>query len=82
MRHENLYQCLKILSTQLSINTLRSCQTLYSLIKEFNRSQLSFAAVHKTTKELVVSFNGVEDTKTFSLNILLRNIRGSPSNAH
>jgi hypothetical protein len=40
MRHENLYQCLKILSTQLSINTLRSCQTLYSLIKEFNRSVL------------------------------------------
>ena len=36
MRHRDLYQCLKILSNQLSINPVRSCQTLYSVIKELS----------------------------------------------
>jgi len=36
MKHREIYQCLKILSTQLSINTVRSCQTLYQVIKDLN----------------------------------------------
>ena len=36
MQHRELYQCLKILTNQLSINPVRSCQTLYSVIKELS----------------------------------------------
>ena len=36
MKHRELYQCLKILTNQLSINPVRSCQTLYSVIKELS----------------------------------------------
>ena len=36
MSHRELYQCLKILTNQLSINPVRSCQTLYSVIKELS----------------------------------------------
>jgi len=35
MRHCDLYACLRILSTQLSISPQRSCQILYATIREF-----------------------------------------------
>ena len=41
MRHTEVYACLRILQTQLSINPVRSCQTLYTVIKELSRWGLS-----------------------------------------
>ena len=36
MRHKELYQCLRVLSNQLSINPVRSCHTLYAVIKDLS----------------------------------------------
>lgn len=52
MDHKDLFQCLKILSAQLSINPVRSCQTLYSVIKDlYNKprtlKQMSRVAIYK-----------------------------------
>lgn len=34
MKHKELYHCLRLLSNQLSINPQRSCQTLYTVIRD------------------------------------------------
>jgi len=54
MDHREIYQCLKILSAQLSINPVRSCQTLYTVIKDLNTKP-------RTLKQMcrVVIYNAV-----------------------
>jgi len=48
-----VYNCLKVLSAQLSISSTKACQTLYSVIKDLNRP--------RTLKQMcrVVVYNAV-----------------------
>ena len=55
MKHKELFHCLKILSTQLSINPQRSCQALYTHIRDTYRYVLIIAPLLEIHTGTVVS---------------------------
>merc|ERR1719369_2634718 len=54
MKHKEVYNCLKVLSAQLSISSTKACQTLYAVIKDMNTKP-------RTLKQMcrVVVYNSV-----------------------
>jgi len=54
MKHKEVYNCLKVLSAQLSISSTKACQTLYAVIKDMNTKP-------RTLKQMcrVVVYNAV-----------------------
>jgi hypothetical protein len=55
MKHNEIYQCLKILSNQLSINPIKSYQALHAVIRDHNSRP-------RTLKQMcrVVIYNSIE----------------------